>query len=410
MNYFALLIFLLTPAYAIRFSVGSLPTNALMAGTIVIWLAFFLFAVWKKQLGEFFIFVKTLPPILLVLATLFLVTGILSTLTGGVSEKKIAQFIVLFLQPLGTYLLAAFAFYKHPSVKYHFVIFIYFLLGFLGLLAAYQYFTLDFLPMQFWGNAVEPKRAIAVFSHPNFYALFTAPLLGFLLPDFVKKIKAGVSSFRWESIIYTLLYALGILGLLLSMSRAGWLGLIVAMTIFVITSGEKKIRQLAGVIMVIVVIVIALTPNLRYRFILPFMGEKSAISRLSLWHTGIKAIGAHPITGLGITGFSQNWELLNTDPNLDAHNFPHNLFLNFWVETGLLGLVVITGLLVFYIFRGLKNKQNIYEFGLALFLITFLIQGQIDNPYFKNDLAMIFWLIFALSTSPAKELFKPKTT
>ena len=95
--------------------------------------------------------------------------------------------------------------------------------------------------------------------------------------------------------------------------------------------------ETAEMIFIVIVIVIVSIPNLRWRFLLPFYGEKSAVSRLSLWDTGTKAIKESPVTGLGLTGFSKNWERLNTDPNLDTHNFPHNIFLNFcwyfWYST-----------------------------------------------------------------------------
>jgi len=99
---------------------------------------------------------------------------------------------------------------------------------------------------------------------------------------------------------------------------------------------------------------------------------------------------------MGLTGFSQNWERLNSDANLDTHNFPHNIFLNFWTETGLLGLISFIVLSSIFIFRGLKQKKGLLALGLSLFVIALMTQGLIDNPYFKNDLAIVFWLALSL--------------
>jgi O-antigen ligase len=133
--------------------------------------------------------------------------------------------------------------------------------------------------------------------------------------------------------------------------------------------------------------------------LLPFYGEKSAVSRFSLWQTGWKGIKESPITGLGLIGFSRQWETLNIDPGLATatHNFPHNIFLDLWVETGIVGLIGFIGLISLYTYRGLKNRQNILALGTSLFLIALVFSGLVDNPYFKNDLALVFWLILSLA-------------
>jgi hypothetical protein len=48
------------------------------------------------------------------------------------------------------------------------------------------------------------------------------------------------------------------------------------------------------------------------------------------------------------------------------------------------------------LYQGFKNRSNAIGFGIALFLIAILTQGQIDNPYFKNDLALVFWIVLSL--------------
>lgn len=202
----------------------------------------------------------------------------------------------------------------------------------------------------------------------------------------------------WKSWIKPLAWMIGAVGLLLSFSRAGWLGLGVAGIIYLIVAADKKIRKLALYGIIVIIIVIISIPNLRWRFTLPFYGEKSAVSRSSLWETGWKGIKESPILGLGLTGFSNNWTRLNTDAGLtETHNFPHNIFLDFWVETGLLGLISFIGLAWIFIYDGIKNRKDIIKLSVALFLIALLTQGQIDNPYFKNDLAMVFWIILSLA-------------
>lgn len=383
---------LFAPAYVLKLRIFDLPANFLMLWIFLFWLIFFIFLVLNKSLIQFLTPIRNWGKTTLIFITLFFLSGIIGFFYNGASLEKLGQFIVLFLQPVSLFFIAGYIFKKFPDSKHYLLNAVYFSLALAGLLAFLQYFSLWGLPKTFWGNSVEPKRAISFFIHPNFYALWCAPLLAFLLPDLGLRVKNFKKD--WVKI---LLWTIGGAGLILSLSRSGWLGLGIAILVYLIIAADKKIRKLAGIIMVVLVIVIISIPNLRWRFALPLYGEKSAVSRLSLWNTGLKGIKESPLFGLGLTGFSQNWERLNTDPGLtEPHNFPHNIFLNFWVETGILGLFSFIGLLWLFIYQGLKSRQNIFKLGVSLFLITMVFQGLIDNPYFKNDLSIIFWIIMSL--------------
>ena len=125
------------------------------------------------------------------------------------------------------------------------------------------------------------------------------------------------------------------------------------------------------------------------------MGEKSTVSRFSLWDTANKMIKDSPILGKGLYGFKTNYDKYNSDPNLPSINYPHNIFLNFWVETGLLGLISFLGLTIYFITRAIKQK-GLLAISTILFLTAIYFHGFADAPYFKNDLALIFWIILSL--------------
>ena len=85
--------------------------------------------------------------------------------------------------------------------------------------------------------------------------------------------------------------------------------------------------------------------------------------------------------------------------------YPHNLFLNFWTETGLVGLLSFAGILGYAFYLGYKIRKNnlIWGAGLITALAVFLIHGLVDVPYFKNDLAMLFWIIISIVIPTTKE-------
>jgi O-antigen ligase len=416
MSFLLALTLLLTPAYVIKFTLFGLPTDVLMTSVILFWIIFGVWLIVKKTFGKFWASVKSLNKKVLVLIGLFFIAGIISMFIGGLDRPKLGQFIVLFLQPISIFFIGRYLTSKFPNTKNLLLVTCYLLLILTGAYAIFQYFTLTGLPPAWWGNSDEPKRALSFFIHPNFYALWCTPLLAFLIPDVAATVKGQMSGIKCFKAIS---WIIGALGLFLSLSRAGWFGLAAAILIYLIFAADKKIRKIILSAVIVMVIVIVAIPNFRYRLILPLYGEKSSISRLSLWETGWKGVKESPILGLGLTGFSHQWNILNTDKGLtDTHNFPHNIFLDLWVETGIIGLISLIGLIGLYIYRGLRGasppqlvRRSFSEGGvmgrapgevdfmplaISLFLIALIVQGQIDNPYFKNDLAMVFWIILAL--------------
>ncbi|MDE2312119.1 MAG: O-antigen ligase family protein [Patescibacteria group bacterium] len=402
MSYLLAITLFLTPAYVARFTFLRLPADALIMWVAIFWLVFSFWLLANHLLQEFWRSIQSLDKKIFIPVLLFFAAGIISLFAHGFDRAKLGQFVVLFLQPVSIFFIGRYLVRKFPETASLLLTTCYLLLALAGAYAIIQYFTLLGLPPAWWGNSDEPKRALSFFVHPNFYALWSAPLLAFLLPDVFENLKSKIINLK------SLAWLLGAVGLFLSLSRAGWLGLAAAMAVYLIVAADAKIRKVILVATVCVLAVVLIYPNLRWRVLLPLYGEKSAVSRFSLWHTGLKGISQSPLTGLGLAGFARAWPVLNTDPGLASasHNFPHNIFLDFWVETGVLGLISIMWLMAIFIFRGLKsavirtsNKLSAvsdYLLPAALFLIAVIFAGLVDNPYFKNDLAMVFWIILTL--------------
>lgn len=394
MQYLIALTFLLAPAYAMRFSFFGLPANLLMLVIPLVWIIFIGWVVAARQAGIFTQFIKLIDRRLMALIGLFFLAGLAALFIDGFSQAKLGQFLVWFVEPMSLFFIAGFLVKTLPRAKSFFISAIYAFLFTSGVYALIQYFTLHGLPPVWWGNSVEPKRAISFFVHPNAYSLFITPLLAFLLPDVFRRVKNFRFSINWAAI---LAWLLGGVGLLFSLSRGGWLGLAVATAIFVLASGSKKITQSALAAVVITIIFIAVIPNLRYRVLLPLYGERSSSARAALWQTGWRMVKDNPILGKGLLGADHSWNRYAVDPSFGHYPFPHNIFLDFWIDTGLIGLISFAALMIYGLWHGFKNRSNIYAFGLSLFLIALLVHGQIDNPYFKNDLALVFWLVWAMA-------------
>jgi O-antigen ligase len=84
---------------------------------------------------------------------------------------------------------------------------------------------------------------------------------------------------------------------------------------------------------------------------------------------------------------------------VEIYMYPHNLLLNFWVEIGLFGMLLFAGIMLKFFMVGVKilNRENKYlVLSLILSMLVVVIHGIVDVPYFKNDLAAMFWVIVAM--------------
>jgi O-antigen ligase len=93
---------------------------------------------------------------------------------------------------------------------------------------------------------------------------------------------------------------------------------------------------------------------------------------------------------------------------LEIYMYPHNIFLNFWVELGLAGMILFIWIVGKFLYIGLKNiftyrlgrnlksKNRYFVLGLVCAMMVIVVHGLVDVPYFKNDLAVLFWLLVAM--------------
>ncbi len=250
---------------------------------------------------------------------------------------------------------------------------------------------------------------------PNHLAMYLAP--GFILAwwgFFVEKN-------RTQKIFFLLsILTLGLV-LYFTFSYSAWLGVLGAILIALFMAFqadliEKRKIIIIGLLVLIFFLVVGCwqSDSGKLSNLLKF-DRSSWQSRLMVWQAAGKILESHWLFGIG-PGLFQKYYLeyqpFFSVPYLEwAVPQPHNLFLAWWLEGGLLGLIGFLVLLVIYFKNIILTKQKplfvplggasrgkqLLTIFLTVAMIYILIHGLADTTYWKNDLALVFWSIVSLS-------------
>ncbi|MEK7108413.1 MAG: hypothetical protein AAB898_01965, partial [Patescibacteria group bacterium] len=87
--------------------------------------------------------------------------------------------------------------------------------------------------------------------------------------------------------------------------------------------------------------------------------------------------------------------------HIEIFQYPHQIFLNFWSELGLAGLVAFFLLLARYFMTLRETLRRVpsaqpWVAMLVASMAALLVHGLVDVPYFKNDLSMLTWTLIAI--------------
>ncbi|MFH1621026.1 MAG: O-antigen ligase family protein [Patescibacteria group bacterium] len=260
--------------------------------------------------------------------------------------------------------------------------------------AIFQFVTNIGIPHP-WDVEILKRRATGPFPFPNALSLFAAPIaaLCFGTAAFVKKDAVSAKDLRLSWIGF----AAGLIATLLAKSVGGTLAILTA--VFVTLIWKKRTRFLTLIATGITVITILLIPTLRTPIIhnLSFQDWSGKV-RLIIWNESWNMLKDRPIFGAGLGAYPEVIKPYHKATFIEIFQYPHNIILNLWSETGLLGILAFALIIITWFRLSLKpaSSLTVHRSLFILPLIAILIQGLVDVPYFKNDLAILFWIFAAL--------------
>ena len=435
-----LLVFL--PAYLIKFSILGIPFTILEAMILICFFSWFIFDTNFKNFirGEYWVkdYLKNRTkrvsyPFRLEIV-LVLIISFIAVVVAGFSNEALGIWKAYFFEAILLFILVLNVF-KNDVKK---IIYSLSASAFIvSVFAVIQKFTGMFIENDLW-RAEETRRVVSFFGYPNAVGLFLAPVvmvlagrLWSLLSDETTK----RSHYKIiESIFLVSTIIISILAIYFARSEGALVALFVAFIIFGLLI-NKLTRIIIASFLVITIVMIVLSPSLRNYVIskATLMDFSGQIRRAQWVETWEMLKDGRIIQGSGLASYQKEIKPYHvegifyddgTDPDFHRHTvfneeyrkkawrpteiylYPHNIFLNFWTEIGLFGMIVFVWILIksiyhlsFIIYHSKVNKNN-QNFFIALgvlgAIITIIIHGLVDVPYFKNDLAVLFWLFIAM--------------
>lgn len=389
---FPWLVFIL-PTYVIRFHIGPIPTTAL---------ELFILTAIAARLAAGFASIKqsdhpaaVIPRLLnwckkYPAVILWLVAGLVGVFAASDHLSALGLYRAYILEPVLIFAVGANLFYRADAKKRRELatnVMQVLAIGaiLLGAWAVVQYLTGWGIPAP-W-NAVGERRATGPFPYPNALALFVVPIGALLFADAIRK-----QPMLPRAISIPAILAVGV-ATVFAQSEGGIIALATAMVAALVI--QKRSRLIGIILLAVGVAGIFLAAPLRDR-IADILSQRdwSTKVRVVMWKESVAMLKDRPIFGAGLGGYPVAIAPYHKATWMEIFQYPHNIVLNLWSETGLLGLLAFGWIIWSW---GRKKGEDAH---LATWpvILAILIHGLVDVPYFKNDLAILFWMLVLITT------------
>lgn len=254
-------------------------------------------------------------------------------------------------------------------------------------------------------NPDMPGRVYSFFNNPNAFAemlVMLIPVGGALF------LGSGKRSFRMIGLLSA---GLGAVALVMTYSRASWIGLVVAAVVFLFFWNRKLIPVLA----VLGLACLPLLPGAVLQRIQTIfnLNDTSTSSRLPLMEAGLRIIKAHPILGAGLGGDAvrqASMDMAAYSVGYSVLTHAHNIYIQLWLENGLLGIAAFAagcwhalkeGVGVFQR-EGVPRSTRFIVLGAASALAGSLVSGLADYLFNYPRVMLIFWFSVSLLMAGVK--------
>jgi len=378
-NYFLLVIFLL-PVYLFRFSILSFPTTLweILAGVAII------IAVWKIK-KEDNLALTGYEKKIIFLFLLIIIGLVLGMAKSGNYSIGLGIIRGWFLAPF------LFAFLANKIIKNK-------KRAYYSLYLSAFFVSAIALAYKISGVVTYDGRLQAFYNSPNYLAMYLAPaiIIGILE---LNSWKFQELSSRRKKLFLVCSFLFILVSLFFTYSYAAWVSVALAIAIVFLLNNKFSKKYLIIFFSIFLVLIFLLKDTTKFNDLVNLNNRSSLASRMMIWNSAGKILKDNYMIGIGPGNFEAKYLEYQKyfPPYLQwAVPHPHNLYLTFWLSAGILGLVSFLAILYLF-FKNVETRHCLVstEMGCiaSAVVIYFLLHGLVDTTYFKNDLAVVFWLM-----------------
>ena len=270
----------------------------------------------------------------------------------------------------------------------------------IALYAVYQYIVgVEMDAAWVDANSFDIKtRAYATFTNPNVLGEYLI-LVGSLAAGMMWKMRNWVGKFY-----YTACFAVVCLGLVATGSRGAMLGLMFSAGLFVLLS-EKRLIPLGIVLLMMMPFILPASLWARLASSIT-MSDSSSLYRMSIYSASFDIIQHYWQTGIGIGAFNEIYPLFSLEAANAYHS--HNLFLQEFIELGIVGFGIMVLLFVFFfqkLYSAMRVVPKRFKFLLGAVFGGFaglLLQGITDHLWFDYSIVLFFWCFIGLGMAAVR--------
>ncbi|TAF03742.1 MAG: putative bicarbonate transporter, IctB family [Nostocales cyanobacterium] len=275
---------------------------------------------------------------------------------------------------------------------------------------------------------VDPESSLAKTTRVYSYLGNPNLLAGYLLPAVVLSLVAIFAWHGWiQKALAVTMLVVNSAALVLTFSRGGWIGLVVALLavmallVYWWSADLPAFWRtwslpiiLGGLIGILLLAVIFVEPvRLRVVSIFADRQDSSNNFRRNVWDAVFEMIRDRPIIGIGPghNSFNKVYPLYQR-PRYTALS-AYSIFLEIAVETGSMGLacflwlIIVTFNTAFMQIRRLlvsRNKEALWLIGAIATLLGMLAHGTVDTVWYRPEVNTLWWFVVALIASYWKPL------
>ena len=203
-------------------------------------------------------------------------------------------------------------------------------------------------------------------------------------------------------LFYGLSFLVSLAAFLMINTRGAWLALAIVLA-FILAfrlRSRKKICAAALVLVVMFGVFLMASPKTfdRLATFANVTSEQSVSERFLMWKSAVHVIEDNPLMGVGFGNYEAAYQnkyiLAEAKERFQGHT--HNVYLQFWAETGLPGLILFCALFGYILYWSWRRADNCY--GLIIFSSTLglMLYGLTDYTISSFSAMRVYWLVFAV--------------